>query len=276
MGDFSKSMSQRIKHTRIKTGYCLICGDYGDLTKDHVPPKGSITIEPIEQRHIMELMSSETTKLKGVKANHGSTFKTICSQCNNNALGRNDCEISRVNTELTKLIKNKYYQYNGTPNTIHIDIDALKYSRAMIGHILAATSVTDCQKEPTEAPYFSPLQKFVLGEDSAIELTHDIHYWFYPHRRHLSAKLVSFSNEGANSLISLLSFFPIAFLVSEKDKGIWPAHAVKLNTKDKKLSLSLSMHNSEYIEFPFCTLKGNQFMALTDHQCIMSYPIGTK
>ncbi len=74
MGNFSKIISERIKHTRIKDGYCLICGEFGKLSQDHVPPKGSITIEPIEQRHITELMNGEPPKLKGVKANHGSVF----------------------------------------------------------------------------------------------------------------------------------------------------------------------------------------------------------
>lgn len=276
MGNFSKSITARIKHTRIKEGYCLICGEFGKLSQDHVPPKGSITIEPVEQRHITELMSGEPTKLKGVRANHGSTFRTICSKCNNNALGANDDEIARVYAELTEKIRTNFYRYDGSPNTIRVKLDALKYTRAMIGHILAATSVIECKEPPVETPYFSPLQRFVLGDDTAIESTHDIFYWFYPHRRHLSARIVGFYNEGVHCMMSLLSFFPIAFLITEKGKGSGPAQARKLNLSDDELIVNLSLNNEKYIEFPFCAFEGNRFMGLSDCQCVMSYPIAAK
>jgi len=56
MGNYSKNISERIKNVRIKEGYCLICGSYGELTMVHVPPKGAITISKIEQKHIFELL----------------------------------------------------------------------------------------------------------------------------------------------------------------------------------------------------------------------------
>ncbi len=146
----------------------------------------------------------------------------------------------------------------------------------MIGHILAATSVNECKEPPVETPYFSPLQEFVLGNDSAIESTHDIFYWFYPYRRHLSARAFAFHNDGVTGMMSLLSFFPIAFLISEKGKGSRPAQARKLTTTDNEIVLDLSLDNAKYIEFPFCPFEGNKFMALSSCQCIMSYPIAAK
>lgn len=266
-------ISNRIKHTRIKNGFCLICGQEKKLTKDHVPPKGSITIEPVEQRHIAEAMIGEAKKFSGVKAQNGSTFKTICSTCNGDILGANDSEISRIYSELTNQIKTNHYQYNGTYNTIKVNLDAVKYTRAMIGHILSATSSRECKKKPFNSPYFTPLQNYVLGDNNAIDNTHDIYYWFYPYRKHISAKIVGFYNEGNACSLSLLSFFPIAFLLTEKNKGIFPAHAKKLELTDKVLTVNLSPYNAKYMNFPFCPLEGNKFMMMNDSQCITSYPI---
>ncbi|MRJ45894.1 metal-binding protein [Idiomarina loihiensis] len=273
MGQYSREISKRIQHTRIKEGYCLICGKFGALSKDHVPPQGSIQITKVEQKHITELMGDESNSLKGVKAKNGSIFKTICSACNNEILGKNDSEISRVHKELTVLIRAHFEGPLVTPTMLSLDIDAIRYARAMIGHILAATSVSECRTEPVDAPYLKPLQEFVLGENDAIENTHDIYYWFYPHKKHLSAKMVGFHNEGNMTILSLLSFFPVAFLVTQKGKGTYPAHARRLKLTDRKMHLSLSMHNAKFVDFPFIELTGNSFYLLADQQCIVSYPV---
>lgn len=88
MGNYSKNISERIKNVRIKEGYCLICGSYGELTMDHVPPKGAITISKIEQKHIFELLEGDNKKIKGVVSQNGSRFKTICAICNNDVIGK--------------------------------------------------------------------------------------------------------------------------------------------------------------------------------------------
>jgi hypothetical protein len=272
VGKSSKNISERIRHTRIKQGYCLICGKHGNLTQDHVPPKGSIEITKTEQKHITELLNSAPSSLKGVSSQIGSTFRTICANCNNIHLGNNDKEVARVCHELTEKIRHAFSSPGWHTKSIRVDVDIIKYTRAMIGHILAATSVTECTKPPVQSPYFSPLQEFILGNDSALSSSHDIYYWFYPLRRHLSAKMVLFMNEGNKCCLSLLSFFPIAFLVTEKGKGVFPAHAKKLEPTDTSLTLNLSMHNAKYIEFPFVELTGNSMYLLADFQCVISYP----
>ena len=143
----------------------------------------------------------------------------------------------------------------------------------MIGHILSATSVEECKMEPIRTPYIQALKNFVLGDDSALDETHDIYYWFYPFKKHLSAKGVGFINEGHMTTLSLLSFFPIAFMVTEKNKGIYPGHAKRLLRTDKKIYLDLSTKGYKFSEFPFHKLEGDQIMMLTDFQTITSHPI---
>jgi len=143
----------------------------------------------------------------------------------------------------------------------------------MVGHILSATSVTECYKPIQSSPFFSPLRAFVLGEDDALNNSHDIYYWFYPSDKHMSAKYVQFYNEGNSVGLSILSFFPLAFLLTEKNKGTYPAQAQIFDLNMDKIILSLSSHNIQYCGFPFHKLKGNSMCALVDHMAIVSYPI---
>lgn len=274
VGKYSQSISKRFAHTKITNGYCLICDSYGRLSSDHVPPKGAITVTKVEQRHICEMIGTGSSKVKGVPSPNGSKFKTICHHCNNHHLGANDVEVAKVCKSLTDKINNYFQNASALYPVIDTDVDAMKFIRAMIGHILAATSVEECKVEPQESPYFQPLKEFALGDNDAIQDTHDIYYWFYPFNKHLSAKLVAFYNNGHIANVSLLSFFPIAFMVTKKNEGTYPAHARQLHLSDNKLYLNLSSLGIEYAEFPFHELKGNQMMALTDFQTIVSYPIG--
>lgn len=274
MGNFSINISKRFAHSsKNGRGYCVICSSYGDLSFDHVPPQGSVIITKTEQRLITESTVDSFHKVKGLVSKNGSKFRTICKSCNG-VLSVGDNEIARIYQSLTPVIK-QYFESPFEPYSCKkIRIDAKKYVRSMIGHILSATSEEECKTEPVETPYFKPLQQFVLGDDNAIAETHEIYYWFYPFRRHISAKMVGFYNNGHLCTLSLLSFFPIAFLVVEKNKGIYPVHAKRLEITDEFLFLDLSLSNHAYITFPFVELTGNRMYAVKDELCIVSYPVG--
>ncbi len=271
MGNYSKSITNRFQHTKINEGYCVICGTFGKLSPDHVPPKGSISVTKTEQRHITEMMGAKSVKVKGITSTNGSKFKTICHRCNNYHLGQHDHLISEVNKQLTLQIN--AHILNPSNNIVSASVSALGYARAMVGHILAATSVSECKKPIASSPYFDPLRQFVLGNNDVLEETHDIYYWFYPFSMHLSAKFVGFKNDNHLACVSLLSFYPLAFMITKKSEGIFPTHARKLNLSDQELTLNLTSDGFAYAEFPFIELKGNQMMALTDFQAIVSYPI---
>lgn len=273
MGNHTKMLSERSKHTKITNGYCVICGKYGRLSKDHVPPQGSITVTKVEQVHLTEVFGLKTDLVKGIPSMNGSKFRTICRECNMTALGENDGEIADVCKALTRKISHFFRAANSPVSHVYTPFNAVKYCRAMIGHILAATSVTECRREPCETPYFTPLQHFVLGDDHALDDTHDIYYWFFPHKYHQSIKIFSVANEGNQCSMSILSFFPLAFLLTEKGKGIYPAGAMKLELSDKSLFVDLSALNIDFSTFPAVELRGNQMVALVDSISIVSYPI---
>jgi len=266
-------ISKRIDHTRITHSYCLICGSHGKLTIDHVPPQGAVTITKVEQKHICEMSGVKATSIRGVPSTNGSKFRTICNKCNSEVLGAIDSEVASVSNSLTQKITDHFEYLNNIYSTVTVNINAINYARAMVGHILSATSVTECHELSKPSPYFAPLQDFVLGNDEALNETHDFYYWFYPRNRHVSAKYVHFMNKGHYAGISLLAFYPLAFLITPKNAGIYPAHAQKLELTMSKLVLDLSLHNMKYIDFPFVELHGNSMYMLNSSQAIISYPV---
>nr|WP_315438326.1 metal-binding protein [uncultured Pseudomonas sp.] len=273
MGDFTTRLTERRMHTEIVQGYCLICGGYGRLSWDHVPPQGSILITKVEQVHLTEIMGVNPIPVKGVKSPNGSKFKTICKGCNSNHLGANDQEVARVYKELTRLVTNHFTYARNPLNYVTLPFDAIKFCRAMVGHIISATTVDECKREPVQTAYFTPLQNFVMGDNFALNNTHDLYCWFYPHRHHLSAKIFAFKNRGNHCNISVLSFFPLAFSITEKGKGIYPSGAIKIELSDSRLFVNLSSGHFPYSGFPFTALSGDQMMAMVSAQTIVSYPI---
>jgi hypothetical protein len=75
-------------------GECRICGRYCILTKEHVPPQGSLLIQGKDGQFrppsIIKVGYPDIYKLKagempkGYAAQGGSAFFTLCSNCNNN------------------------------------------------------------------------------------------------------------------------------------------------------------------------------------------------
>jgi len=264
-------ISERQHHTKIVEGYCNICGKYGRLTKDHVPPKCAITLGPVLQKTVSEFFHAKQP-IKPLGSKSGSHFRTICSHCNNDVLGKLDKSIEQVTTSFKQRLS--YYMTGKQINQfIIVPFDSVSFTKAMIGHILSATSVEDCKKEPVDTPLYTPLKDYVLGKKSSFEDTHDIYYWFYPHRMHISAQSVAFINNGHVSVMCVLHFFPIAFIVTIKDSGVYPAHSSQLHLKDKSLIFNMTTKNYEFITFPFVNLQGNQMVTISSGHTCVSYPI---
>lgn len=264
-------ISERWKHNGIVKGYCNICGKFDTLTKDHVPPKCAITLGPVLQKTVSEYFNTREP-VKPLNAKNGSYFKTICYHCNSHILGSLDSEIEHV-TKNFKAHLNEYIKGTSVYPFIRIPFNSKSFTRAMIGHILSATTVEDCKIEPVESSFYSPLRDYVLGKKPTFEDTHDIYYWFYPHRMHISAQNVAFMNEGHIASICALHFFPIGFIITIKENGTYPKHATNLNLDDKFLTFNMTSINYEFTTFPFINLKGNQMYVMSNGHTCVSYPI---
>lgn len=270
-------VSERHQHTGKNQyeGYCLICGEFCKLKWDHVPPQGSVTITKTQQLHIMEAIGlKERPKIKGAISNNGSKFRTLCEKCNSEILGGLDAEIQKVCKSVT-LQAEAYYLSGLNPFPFaKVDFDVMSFTRAMVGHVLSATTAKECALPIPSSPYFDPLRKFVLeGGDEILE-THDFYMWFYPFKRHLSSKFFAMINGREVCVISLLSFYPIAFLITQKNFSNRPKQAKKIDLGSSFIKMSLSPADNS-ANFPFVSLKDDQMCMLNDSVCIMSIPISS-
>jgi hypothetical protein len=265
-------ISKRLLQPRIHTGYCMICGLYKRLSWEHVPPKCCTRPMPVEQKLVSEAMERQG-EITAAKSTSGSKFKTICHKCNNEIIGTCDQEVATTIKLLNVELKNYYSSCSYVGSIISVPFNALKFARAMIGHILAASPSDDCLNPHNENDHYNnKLRSFVLGDDGALKESHNIYCWYYPYHYHLSARNIGFWNNGVISHISLLSFHPIAFLVTG-ESSTYPFHARKLELSHDRLHLDLSPVGFKYSQFPFHGLEGNQFYATHDAHNIVSFPI---
>lgn len=74
-----------MSHRKENQGICHLCGNYGDLTLEHVPPRAAFnnrrTIK-VEFEDVIKLGPDEPAK--GPVQQGGISYYTLCAQCNNN------------------------------------------------------------------------------------------------------------------------------------------------------------------------------------------------
>jgi hypothetical protein len=135
------------------SGYCNICNEYGELTRDHVPPKGSIRLTAVEVRNFAQRLSElapgrvniidddglQESVRRYKLSQDGVRFRSICARCNNVLLGgRYDLELNRVSQTVGSLIRMHLRGLLALPSEIQINTRTHYLVRAIIGHLLAA------------------------------------------------------------------------------------------------------------------------------------------
>ena len=75
------------EHKGHKTGPCNICGTRGQLTWDHVPPKGGVDLQLVEIERATAVFTSSLGMEKPEISQNGLKFRTLCATCNNKRLG---------------------------------------------------------------------------------------------------------------------------------------------------------------------------------------------
>lgn len=192
-----------------RQGVCNICGQHGDLTEDHTPPKGCIKVSQVELHHIIKrLAEEESHNHKGRISQNGVKFRTLCKRCNNTLLGTDydPSLISFVNHAGAFLRSGLQL-----PSETTIKGHPQKIVRAVLGH-LSAQGVDRYLKGPeTEA-----LRDYMFDTNLPLPEGISVHYWPYPYRPQVIIRDAAFSYLPSQQVcaIWLLKFFPIAFLVT--------------------------------------------------------------
>lgn len=190
-------------------GNCNICGEYGALTEDHTPPKGCAKPRNIEIGHIGSRLTLNSSLVKPKFSQNGLKYQTICSNCNNDILGRqNDPAL----IDFTKSVCDFLYQ---DQNTWHFDVKIKgcpqKIMRSVLGHI-CAQGVDRCEEERGSVT----IKNFVLDKENILSDEIEIYYWFYPHSEQVLARDFGYMDipTQSNFTVWLLKFFPLGFMIT--------------------------------------------------------------
>jgi len=140
--------------------------------------------------------------------------------------------------------------------------------------MMSATTTEECRQPPIDSPFWQGLREFVMeGKDPSD--THDFYCWFYPYRNSVSAKSVGFVNQGYLASVTVLAFYPIAFMVTAAGQAIYPSQASKVLLQSDSIFLDLDSRGFPYARFPFHGLSGYQLMGLRNQLCVVSVPTDT-
>jgi hypothetical protein len=239
-----------------KEGHCTICGKYGVLTADHVPPKGCIEVGAVEINSFRSALKQEKCLPKYFM--NGVKFKTICSPCNNDRLGGlYDNEIKLFVEQVVSYYRSILVTGLILPSQQQIKIKPHRLARAVIGHLLAARLDPNIPQNPLGSPFDNTLREYFLDLNKNIPREISIYYWLYPSKNQLILKGFGISQLGTRSSIfgHILKFYPVSFLVVYKQPDNAKINhdrleVEKCNSIDEERIINLSYKNIPPTNWP--------------------------
>lgn len=200
-----------------KIGICNICGAAGQLTEDHVPPKGSIKPEKVGIKNIIEAIEKADFRSTRISQN-GVKFRSLCSVCNTNRLGRNlDPDLNQFSCKVAQIFRNQNHLV--FPNKIDIRLKPQKIARAVIGHLLAAEIREDMRVPPVSEPMPDLMRDYFLNPSADLPKEFNLYVWPYRSQQQVilrCAGLVEVVNGTYSILGDFLKYFPVAFWLTYK------------------------------------------------------------
>ena len=160
-------------------GYCNICNTFGLLTRDHIPPKGSIEIKPIVISRLSTFAGHDNSKTK--ISRNGLKIRSICGKCNNDLLGGiYDPEfIIFTNQVATSLRLTQDHQIS-LPKLLPVTLKTQKVARSIIGHLLAGHPPST--GPITDTPMYGLYRKYFLDKNMDFPDSLEIYFWLFPSR----------------------------------------------------------------------------------------------
>lgn len=231
------------KYGRVPTrgsreGHCNICDIYGQLTEDHVPPKGIAKLRQVEMLHITDLLRVDRPHSNKRYMQSGMHFRTLCKRCNTELLGsKYDPDLINVSNAVANYLKSALT----LPAAMSIKVRPGYIARAVLGHLMALG--LDRRNKGTAGESAS---RFFLDENESMPDSIDIYYWVYPYRRQIAIRDAGMSVNYWKefTVFWCLKYFPLGFLVMWDKK---PTVATNLkNLRDYMLGAGTSE-----IELPF-------------------------
>ena len=197
-----------IKKKRGEMDFCNVCGTYGKMTWDHVPPKAAYNGTMIKVNTAFSGMPEENAYHK--KYQNGIKFRSVCQQCNNVLLSKYDIVYADFVEKVAKFLEN--CDISNSITEIEIDVNLL--CKGIIGHFLSAKDFFD-EKCTVDVA----LRRYLISNELPPELK--IYYWIYPYKTiNIIRDVVAGSvleTRFPKGMISVIAAFPIAFMIAMDD-----------------------------------------------------------
>jgi len=196
-------------------GYCRICGEYGLLTVDHIPPKSCGNNSPVEL---------SVNNGRYITSQNGLKTRSICADCNNKKLGLDfDIELAKLCEEINCL-RNKRITIPFLCQKMKIDSE--KVIKSILGHILAITfpaniSFSDYLSKPLiNEGVLDDYRNYVMGKSNLFE-RYRVYYWYFPFN---IIKMIPYFSHIPNFIKfpsspvsgTLIKFNPLAIFIVDK------------------------------------------------------------
>ncbi len=236
-------------------GYCVICGHYGKLTKDHVPPKGCNNHAKIT---LKTYYADKHSQGKAFQA--GVHFYTLCETCNKELLGsKYDPELVHLSREINNLALAVDTKRIVLPSDRLVFLKPQKIARAVIGHFLAAHSIKEATEGLYSSPFVDSLRDYLLDETKSLPAGVEIYFWVYPSRRQVIMKnwvKATMGDVDRTMLFGgILKFLPLGFwILWEKPADFWTNLSVLVPDKNMGINevcqMKINLTNLPPLDFP--------------------------
>ena len=162
----------------MKKGVCGICLTAGPLTKDHVPPKGTVTPSTVVIRDFAEHFA--IPKLPGHPGRHSATFRTICHVCNGDRLGTQyDPALKAACRRVDSWLRANRLGLS-LPETMRVDVCPQRVARSIVGHLLASGVTPDTLRHEGGPVMVQAMRTYFLAPDAPLPSEISIFTWPYP------------------------------------------------------------------------------------------------
>ena len=195
-----------------KFGVCNICGEVGQLTEDHTPPKGCYKPKPVELFTIIDHLAAEPPKKSKTISQNGVKYRTLCGRCNNTLLGTEyDPSFIAFVKEIGVALRSPLL----LPDVLTYNIKPQRVMRALLGH-MSAQGVGRYKKGTlTES-----LRDYILNTELPLPDPIKIYIWPYPYSRNVIVRDFAILDLKVGESVNcwFLKFFPIGFLATFDEK----------------------------------------------------------
>lgn len=191
---------------------CPICGRYAVPSEDHIPPKScnnfsKVTFFNYTIDYLGEIIDKKTYRPKDKFSQNGLKLRHCCEHCNN-TMGL------YYDTELKKLYDYMISKLNNVSSLFVGDITKIVLS--VVGHFLAASDYVDLRIDnDMRMAYSNPTMHLAEFANK-----YSLFFGFYPYKKHIAISR-SFYTPIINNEMSIMYFFPMAFVLCTKRDMLW-------------------------------------------------------